>query len=214
MPPKIPIYFLLSILLFAMNQIIHTSIKNNIQQLDTKYRYRLRFIPLTFLSFMFVLIVNKTNHPPLAILYCLFTSALLLLSIIDLLTYEIPIQINLFIGILGIVRIAIDPVNLMSYLIGFFCISGFLYIIYVLTKGRGIGGGDIKLMAVSGLVVGFPNIVAAFLIGCMLGSVIHTIRCKVSKADHVLAFGPYLSAGLVITILYGEKIIQWYVSLF
>ena len=102
----------------------------------------------------------------------------------------------------------------MSYLIGFFCISGFLYIIYVLTKGKGIGGGDIKLMAVSGLVVGFPNIVVAFLIGCILGSVIHTIRCKVSKAGHVLAFGPYLSAGLVISILYGEKIIQWYVGLF
>lgn len=153
-------------------------------------------------------------HLPLAILYCLFTSALLLLSIIDLLTYEIPIQINYFIGILGIVRILTDPANLMSYLIGFFCISGFLYIIYVLTKGKGIGGGDIKLMAVSGLVVGFPNIVVAFLIGCILGSVIHTIRCKVSKADHVLAFGPYLSAGLVISILYGEKIIQWYVGLF
>lgn len=214
MPPKIPIFFHLSILLLVMNQIINTSIKNNIQQLERKYRYRLRFIPLTLLCFMFVLIINKTTHLPLAILYCLFTSALLLLSIIDLLTYEIPIQINYFIGVLGIVRILTDPANLMSYLIGFFCISGFLYIIYVMTKGRGIGGGDIKLMAVSGLVVGFPNIVVAFLIGCILGSVIHTIRCKVSKADHVLAFGPYLSAGLVISILYGEKIIQWYVGLF
>lgn len=214
MPPKIPIYFLLTILLFAMNQIIHTFIKNNTQQLDRKYRYRLRVTPLILLCFMFVLVVNKTAHPILAILYCLFTSALLLLSIIDLLTYEIPIQINYFIGVLGIVRILTDPANLMSYLIGFFCISGFLYIIYVLTKGRGIGGGDIKLMAVSGLVVGFPNIVVAFLIGCILGSVIHTIRCKVSKADHVLAFGPYLCAGLVISILYGEKIIQWYVGLF
>lgn len=159
-------------------------------------------------------IFNLTTSPLLVILYCLFTAALLLLSIIDLLTYEIPIQINLFIGVLGIVRILTDLSNLMSYLIGFFCISGFLYIIYVLTKGKGIGGGDIKLMAVSGLVVGFPNIVVAFLIGCILGSVIHTIRCKVSKADHVLAFGPYLSAGLVISILYGEKIIQWYVGLF
>lgn len=214
MPPKIPIYFLLSILLLVMNQIINKSIKNNTQQLDRKYRYRLRFIPLTLLCFMFILIINKTTHLPLAILYCLFTSALLLLSIIDLLTYEIPIPINYFIGVLGIVRILTDPANLMSYLIGFFCISGFLYIIYVMTKGRGIGGGDIKLMAVSGLVVGFPNIVVAFLIGCILGSVIHTIRCKVSKADHVLAFGPYLSAGLVISILYGEKIIQWYVGLF
>lgn len=167
------------------------------------------------ITLLFYLLIYKCiTHPPLAILYCLFTSALLLLSIIDLLTYEIPIQINYFIGILGIVRILTDPANLMSYLIGFFCISGFLYIIYVLTKGRGIGGGDIKLMAVSGLVVGFPNILVAFLIGCILGSVIHTIRCKVSKADHVLAFGPYLSAGLVISILYGEKIIQWYVGLF
>lgn len=190
-------------------------IKDNIIKYKNKKSIKLiSMITKLLLMLLFLLIFKHTPHPPLAILYCIFTSALLLLSIIDLLTYEIPIQINYFIGILGIVRILTDPANLMSYLIGFFCISGFLYIIYVLTKGKGIGGGDIKLMAVSGLVVGFPNIVVAFLIGCILGSVIHTIRCKVSKADHVLAFGPYLSAGLVISILFGEKIIQWYVSLF
>lgn len=148
------------------------------------------------------------------IIYCLFTTALLILSIIDLITYEIPIQINLFIGALGIIRILTDPAHITSYLIGFFSVSTFLLIIYILTKGKGIGGGDIKLMAVSGLIVGFPNILVAFLIGCILGSIIHTIRCKVSNANHMLAFGPYLSVGLFLSMLYGEQIISWYLNLF
>ena len=120
MPHMITIYLSILILLFIMSQFIHPSIKNKKQQLNCKYRRRYCFILLIFLSFIFILIINSTTKPPLAILYCLFASALLLLSIIDLLTYEIPIQINLFIGILGIVRILIDPANLKSYLIGFF----------------------------------------------------------------------------------------------
>ena len=54
----------------------------------------------------------------------------------------------------------------------------------------------------------------AFLIGCILGAVIHSIRMKVTKAEHVLAFGPYLCAGLTIAMLFGTNIINWYISMF
>ncbi|WP_148401668.1 prepilin peptidase [Clostridium sp. Marseille-P299] len=183
----------------------------NENKLDKKFfsLFAQFLIPLLYLS-----ILHQNGYTTETILYCLFTTALLLLSIIDLKTYEIPIQINLFIGALGIIRILTDPAHITSYLIGFFSVSTFLLIIYLLTKGKGIGGGDIKLMAVSGLIVGFPNILVAFLIGCILGSIIHTIRCKVSNANHMLAFGPYLSVGLFLSMLYGEQIISWYLNLF
>ena len=51
------------------------------------------------------------------------------------------------------------------------------------------------------------------LISGILGSVIHLIRMKVSKQDHVLAFGPYLSVGIFISALWGSIMIGWYLQL-
>ena len=48
----------------------------------------------------------------------------------------------------------------------------------------------------------------------ILGAVIHVIRMKVSGKQRVLAFGPYLCAGLTIAMLFGTNIINWYISLF
>lgn len=147
-----------------------------------------------------------------ALLYALLTSALITLSVIDLCTYEIPVGINIFILTLGLIRIVTDYANWLDYAVGFFLVSGFLYIVYLVTKGRGIGGGDIKLMAVSGLLLGWKQILLAFVLGCIIGSVIHMIRMKMSGQGHMLAFGPYLSVGIMIAALAGDQMIAWYLS--
>jgi leader peptidase (prepilin peptidase)/N-methyltransferase len=148
------------------------------------------------------------------LLYCLMASALLALSVIDFRTYEIPVGINIFILCLGLVRIFTDLQNWTEYAIGFFSVSVVLLLIYIVTKGRGIGGGDIKLMAASGLLLGYSRTILAFILGCILGSVIHLIRMRVSKADRQLALGPYLSMGIMISALFGTRIIGWYLSLY
>lgn len=147
-----------------------------------------------------------------ALLYALLASALIVLSVIDFRTYEIPPGINLFILALGLIRIVTDYAAWLDYVVGFFAVSMFLYIIYWVTKGRGIGGGDIKLMAVCGLILGWKQNLLAFVLGCIIGSVIHIIRMKVSGQGHVLAFGPYLSIGVMISTLAGEQMITWYLS--
>ena len=164
------------------------------------------------LLYVLVFAVNGLNL--ISIIYALFTSALLVLTIIDWRTYEIPISINIFILVLGCLKVVLDFNNFLDYLIGFFIVSGFLLVLYMITKGRAIGGGDIKLMAVAGLLLGWQLIVLAFLIGCVLGSILHLIRMKVSGADRMLAMGPYLSAGLFITMLWGNSFINWYLSSF
>ena len=151
---------------------------------------------------------------PLTLLFCALFSCLLALSVIDFRTYEIPVGFNIFILILGIIRLALDYRNFSYYLIGFVCVSGFLFIIYLVTKGRGIGGGDIKLMAASGLLLGWKLIILSFMIGCILGAVIHVIRMKVSNEDHVLAMGPYLSMGICIAVLFGQRFLDFYFSYF
>lgn len=147
------------------------------------------------------------------LLYCLLASALLVLSVIDFRTYEIPFGINVFIAGLGLVRILTDLSNWAEYVIGFFAVSLFLYVIYLLTRGRGIGGGDIKLMAASGLLLGWQCNILAFLLGCIIGSVCHVIRMRVTKAEHVLALGPYLSIGIFLCAMWGRELINWYLSM-
>lgn len=162
-----------------------------------------------------VLYIMVFHHYGLSIeslLYCLLFSALLTLSVIDFRTYEIPVGFNYFILALGLIRLATDLNNWKTYVIGFLAVSVFLVILYYATGGRGIGGGDVKLMATCGLLIGWKLIILAFLLGCILGSVIHIVRMKLSDEGHVLAMGPYLSMGVAIAVLYGEQMIGWYLT--
>lgn len=166
---------------------------------------------LNGILYVLVCAVNGLNW--FSLLYCLMTSAFLTLSLIDWRTYEIPFGINVFLFLIGIAATALDRGNLISHLIGAVCVSVFLEILFLLSGGRAIGGGDIKLMAVCGLILGWKQIILAFLLGCIIGSVVHTIRIKVSGAGHMLAMGPYLSAGIFLAALWGNAWIGWYLSL-
>ena len=148
-----------------------------------------------------------------SVIYCFMASALLVLSIIDWRTYEIPFGINVFLFVLGIAMTILDRGNLVEHLIGMICVSGLLGILYLLTGGRAIGGGDIKLMFACGLILGWKLILLAFFLGCIIGSVVHIIRMSVKKAGRMLAMGPYLSAGILLAALWGNAWINWYLSL-
>ena len=161
--------------------------------------------------YVLIVVINVFNVDSL--LYCLLISALIALSVIDWRTYEIPIGINIFILALGLIATAIHYQDWLNHVIGFLAVSVFIYIIILATKGRGMGGGDMKLMAAAGLLLGWKEIILAFILGCILGSIIHVIRMKVSKAEHVLAFGPYLALGILITVLFGQPILGWYLGL-
>ena len=67
-------------------------------------------------------------------------------------------------------------------------------------------------MAAAGLLLGWKYILLAFILGCILGSVIHLLRMRFSNAEHVLAMGPYLSMGIFVSALFGERMIGWYIN--
>jgi leader peptidase (prepilin peptidase)/N-methyltransferase len=112
------------------------------------------------------------------------------------------------------IHLVLDYQNRASYVIGFLAISMPLYILFRLSGGRAIGGGDIKLMAAAGLLLGWKQIILAFVAGCIAGSVIHIIRMRVANAERTLALGPYLSLGILFVILWGDAWIQAYIGCF
>ena len=107
-----------------------------------------------------------------SLIYCFFVSALLTLSVIDFRTMELPLGFRAFILCLGVAHAVYDYDNWVHYVIGFFAASLFLLLCLLLTRGKGIGGGDIKLMAVAGLMLGWQNMMMALVVGCVIGSVL------------------------------------------
>ena len=149
---------------------------------------------------------------------CGLSSILLVLSVIDARTQIIPLGCNIGIALLAVLSLIL-PIGtasmekLLFHLLGAVAVSGFLLLILLFTGGEGIGGGDVKLMAAAGLLLGFPGIVIAFLIGCIAGTILHLIRMLCFHAGRRLALGPYLSLGIFMTLLYGEDLLNWYLGL-
>lgn len=91
----------------------------------------------------------------------------------------------------------------------------FFLIIILISKGRWMGLGDVKLAFFMGLLLGYPNILVAlfltFLIGAIIG--IGLILAKKKTLKSKVSFGPFLVTGTFIALFWGEKIIQWYFNL-
>lgn len=86
----------------------------------------------------------------------------------------------------------------------------FLFLIWAITRGRGMGFGDVKLAFLIGLVLGFPKIVIAFYIAFLTGAFISIILILVKKArfGQQIAFGPFLAFSTLVALIWGEKILK------
>lgn len=146
-------------------------------------------------------------------IYCLAESALIVMSVIDWRIYEIPLGINGFIAICGAAVTILDGREAMlSHISGAFAISLPLFVLYILSGGNAVGGGDVKLMAATGLMLGAGKVIPAFILACLYGSIIHICRMKLSGEGSVLAMGPYLAAGSITAMWFGTKILDIYMG--
>lgn len=94
--------------------------------------------------------------------------------------------------------------------------ASFLFLVlYIATKGRGIGMGDVKLVFVIGLFLGFPNVVVSlyisFLTGAFFGVILVVSKKKRLKSK--IAFGPFLIIGMLVAYLWGAIAVQWWEGL-
>ena len=146
-----------------------------------------------------------------AVFMILFT-----ITMIDFDTMTIPngLIISLIVPV-GIFTVLHPETSLMTRAIGFFIVSLPMYLLTLLIPDC-FGGGDIKLIAVAGFLLGWKLTLLAFFISVLIGgsyAVYLLLSRKTQKGAHI-AFGPYLCAGIMISLLYGETLIQRYLSLF
>ena len=162
---------------------------------------------------LWVLVYHRMGLCPDVLLACLLVSALLVASVIDARTREIPPGTTITIAVLGLLRAALHLSDWRSHVLGLLVVGGVLLLLFIVSGGSAIGGGDVKLMAGTGLFLGLRLNLLAFFMGCVIGSVIHVYRMKFRGAGRDLAMGPYLAAGVLIALLWGDALWNWYLSL-
>lgn len=144
-----------------------------------------------------------------------YLGILLVVALIDWDTQMIYDRFHILILILGIVSVWLFPEHgLMDRVIGFLIISVPMLVLALIIPGA-FGGGDIKLMAVSGFLLGVAPTVCAMFLGLLTGGgygIVMLRKKKLGKKDQ-FAFGPFLALGLAVSVFYGDKIVSWYLSL-
>lgn len=154
--------------------------------------------------------------------YCIAFSALLVTAVIDFRTMEIPdsMWITVFVGSFFVyAQELIDDGGFelkcfLTRFIGIFAASGVLLILALITKG-GMGGGDIKLMAACGFLLGWKQVILALVMGAAIGTlylIVTAIKNK-GKVPRKVPFAPHLSIAVVICFFAGEQILDWYMKL-
>ena len=112
----------------------------------------------------------------------------------------------IMVAVLGLVVVGFD----WSYVISAIGASGFLWFLYLITKGKGMGFGDVKLAIFMGLWLGWPKILLAFYVAFISGAVVGggLMVVKKLKRKSQIAFGPFLILGTVVSWWWGEEIIK------
>lgn len=94
-------------------------------------------------------------------------------------------------------------------------IGGFFLSLIIITKGKGMGGGDVKLGAFLGLMLGFPGGLFALVVSFITGAVF-SIGLIISGKKHfgqTIPFGPFLVLGSLAMLFWGDAIINWYLHI-
>lgn len=97
-----------------------------------------------------------------------------------------------------------------------FFISLFFISLILITKGRGMGGGDVKLGFLIGIFNGFPQNILAVFLGFLFGALYSLVLILLKKKNmkDVIAFGPFLILGSLVAFIWGSNILKWYFGLF
>ncbi len=146
----------------------------------------------------------------------LFISMLVIITVSDISYMLIPNKILLPFGIaIALLRI-VSPLNpwwdsFLGAAVGFLV----LFLIAIVSKG-GMGGGDIKLFFVIGLVLGTKLTLFTLFLAALIGSIVGIIHLRRTRQGRKtpVPFGPSIAVAAVISYFYGNALVGWYLTLF
>lgn len=168
----------------------------------------------------------RLTQSPLQVMQPLFWLAIGIILVIvfftDLLYGIIP---DYTVGLLTIITLSyrlilvsagiMRPVDFGLSIVSGLVAAGLFLGLFVATKGRGIGFGDVKFAIPMGIILGFPKVIVGFFLSFVIGGVLGIVLLlsRQKKFGQTVPFGPFLIAGLLISLVWGNPIWHWYMSL-
>jgi prepilin signal peptidase PulO-like enzyme (type II secretory pathway) len=138
------------------------------------------------------------------------------LFVYDVLYQELPDQITLpAIIFFGLIAIMYHFQTISSVLIGMFVGGGVFLIQYVISRGKWIGGGDIRLGMLMGVILGWPLVLLALFIAYITGAIygVALLALKKASMQSKVPFGAFLTTATLLSMVWGDEIIGWYLGL-
>lgn len=170
---------------------------------------------------MTVAVVHRFGVGPVAWVYLAFIYGLIVSSFIDLEFRIIPDEISLGGLIVGLVASGLIPtlhgtdvrfVALGRAVIGLLVGGGVLYLTGLLGdflfKKESMGGGDIKLLAMAGSILGWKPVALTFFLAPML-ALGPGLFVLLRKRSHEIPYGPFLSLAMVLSLFWGDALIRF-----
>lgn len=165
---------------------------------------------------IFVVIFHRFGFSLEFFEYTILTSILIIITIIDYRTMEIPDGINLFGFIVAaafiMIRFFLFRENLLFHALGFLVGGGIFLLIALVTHA--MGGGDIKLMAVLGFWMGLKAILITTVLSFMIGAVVSIVLLITGKKGRkdFIPFGPFIAVAALLVALYSEEVRNAYMA--
>lgn len=157
-----------------------------------------------------------TNGQSLALARDVFFIAILtVVFVIDLLDMVVFDSVTIPAAIIAVILNVALGVPLGGLLLAAAIGGGFFLLQWLVSSGRWIGGGDVRIGAMMGAMLGFPGVVAALLIAYVIGALVAVglLSAKKTTWSSHMAFGTFLSLATVVVLLWGDKIWAHYAAL-
>jgi leader peptidase (prepilin peptidase)/N-methyltransferase len=154
---------------------------------------------------------------PATLIYFIFIAALLTITFIDIDCRIIPDVISLPGIPIGFIASFFLPYlpwtdSLFGILGGGGSLFAIAYGYHLITGKEGMGGGDIKLLAMIGAFIGWQGVIFTIMASSAIGTVVGILLMLKARKGMKLAipFGPFLSIGAILYLFFGQAVIQWY----
>ena len=196
-------------------------LKGRCRQCKSKISWQYPFVELLTAVF-FILFYHHFGLTAKGVVYLALSLGLLVQTFIDFRYQIIPDEITLPGMLLGLVASGFFPElhhesvwwqGLLRSFIGLLVGGGFFYVTGIiaewLLKKEAIGGGDIKLLAMIGAVLGWYGVIWTIFLSSLAGSIIG-VYLRLTRGDERIPFGPYIALGAVVYLFFGQQMVNWY----
>ena len=150
------------------------------------------------------------------LVYFIFSCFLIIIFVYDLKHYLILDKVTLTALVFALVLNFLLGKSIVNLLIAALVVAGFFFLQFIVSHGKWIGGGDIRLGLVMGAMLGWPDVLTALVLAYVIGALtgLALIVFKKKKFKSQLPFGTFLSLATLITLLWGERILGWYLNVY